>query len=266
MVDVSNFVFFTNLGKNRFFKSVIYKILPDVKNMEWQICYTDNLIDELLEDKEFKEFIFLMNKINNNYITVQKVDSEYSVAKIKSDFANYYNGNRKWFVNLDDDMIVSYDSLRALEVIDLSLEDYDMFLLTQFDVYNGRKFDDWNDDYIIYEKDTLENFKKNIGEQFIAHHLWGSNEGVLFINVDKTMSSFYAVKFKTLKRKDIYEAMQGFEKFLRGYDVKIAMMIKRKAFIIPSLAYHLGCYDLYYNENWKNGIKYLEIKNKWMEK
>lgn len=266
MVDLSNFVLFTNLGKNKFFKSVVYKILPDVKNLEWHICDGGNLINELLDNKEFKEFIHLMNKVNNNHITIQKVDFTDSVAKVKSDFAKSYDGERKWFVNLDDDMIVSYESLHALKMIDFAIKDYDMFLLTQFDVYNGREFDDWDNVVRKYESDVIENFKDNIGEQFIAHHLWKSNNGFLFADVDKTMSNFYAIKFDLLKRKDIYRVMQGFDKYTRGYDIEIAMMIKDKAFIIPSAAYHLGCNDLYYNENWKNGNKHLEIKNKWMGK
>lgn len=275
-VDMSNIVALTITGSESrfpFLVATVTNVLSRVKNLDWNVLidyeYEGYDFDKNRFTDETKNQIWLalvhMGKLNNNKIAKGFVrgSTNKSIAWQKAAWIEkfYHQMEQNYLLNIDDDMIYETEAFESLTYAINEDPVNSLFITTQFDVYNKRQHKDYDTITRKLSGENVELFSRQIGQRFIAHHLWTQNnihwaEDSVFV---MAMSSSWCAKMSELIDKGITKKMREFNRGERGYDIMIALELGGAKFVIPSMAYHIGLLDEYYNNKWKgHNNKYLE--------
>lgn len=248
LVDMSNILIVTPVHKNYhrpFLLMTIASVLPNIKNAEW-VFLKNGVFDLFHENFKIEEgminegFIHDFGMLNKNVFYEHTSKEDYSLAQMKAHFLQDFETDKKWILWIDADMCVSYEALNGLtqSIAKENMDKVKLFLLTQFDIKNGKEFEDW--DNITRNSNSLY----EVREQFIAHHLWeySMKDEYQTVMVDKTMSGLYCIDREWLLcNRKLMKSLLMWPKGTRGYGTRIALELKHgeKVFICPSRAYHL---------------------------
>lgn len=233
-----NFEGVTNtIGKKRehYLLVTASTILPNVENFNWTIYHQTEITDYT------KTILIELSKINNNSLVFIKVDESLSVGKIKSLFFNTYSGNRKYMINIDDDFIFPYSTLKLLNETTL---DKSIYTYGNFDIINSRNYKDWDDkkrDYLY-----ISEFINEFGKRCVPYHLWEIKK--IIIPINKMVAGTYIANIQDIKNSGIIELWSSFEKGIRGYDAALEKYFKEIFHIFSATIVHIGVDDGYFNE------------------
>ncbi len=271
--DMKNIVALTITGDESrfpFLVATITNVLSRVKNLHWYVLidYSErySYVENCFYDNVKRDIVIIlqeMAKFNNNVLTFDYVVDRMgkSIAWQKATWLEKNKDviEQQYLLNIDDDIIYETETLEGF--IELTnnpdLASFKLFISTQFDVYNKRAHKDYDIFVREFSYEQINSFIKEKGERFIAHHIWESDK--LDIARCKAMSSSWCVKIESLFEYNIIEKMKEFEKGERGYDIMMCLELGEALFFVPSMGYHIGLLDEYYNIKWEgHNSKYLE--------
>jgi hypothetical protein len=237
----------TMVREDRFamFSKVMTNLLLNTTSIsiEWEI---------LTYSMDFAKFFkteFAIAKRNKHLIDVHLVSHDVSMPAAKARWALSHEGYDVFLV-LDDDVLIAQNDFQkiveAMEKLDSDKKcTPDMIVISTVDVENARGFPDYTDKVFSNPDGTDIILRKDIPLK-----MYGK---VRFDHVGPA----YGVSGTYIIKRDcflaLYESFIAYKKGERGYDTELFLSIPedKRVQLGQATAWHIGCYEPFFNEHWK---------------
>lgn len=221
--------------------STLAGVMNLVKYAEFVIRWYDDDVRGLLQAKHV---LGMIGRATNNVVTFTECPATHSVARTKVNIGN--QTDLRWFVNLDDDLVVSKKSLQMLS---LWKSHFRVLSIGVMDGDNSRGFVDYDETaYASYE-------------EFCSVHPPGKAKHHCFQEVDlipnyKWISQLYCLSASVYTDEYLWQPIleQFQEKGVRGYDIVLENELASRGtnigLIVGCEAIHVGLEDGYLGGPW----------------
>lgn len=231
--------------------SSIFNLLMNVKNICVTVLYNDEEMSK--EALANREMLVSLAEVTGNRLVWLNFDKNLSKAQmIASLYLNWRAAaaveggeyNRSWMLNVDDDYMIPYKTLKLLELAEragsaMSRSDagrVNTYVYGQFDVINKREYEDW-DDKPLHLSD-LFNFARDNGLRCMPNHLAAEipNELTSF-KMPGQSTGAYMMRLSAFTR-EISSVLKEWPKGKRGYDEFLCSAVGNVEWIWGSNSFH----------------------------
>jgi hypothetical protein len=236
-----------------------------LKNTEVHVVVNDGGRD----DETFDPLIPILDStfaMRGNRFFIQHCPKEWSVGMAK---AGYFTGlatRFEWILGLDDDVLLSAESLQRLNYAVSGCKDIHIFTFPVFDVNNSRQYPDWS----LRVRPSRE-FLKLRGQELAAacFSLWQPGP-YLMMGVYKEPRYSIArslMHLPTMIQSGALEFWRTYPKGVRGHDLAVARVLHqhgaRAVLVFGAVAYHIGLTTPHLDgDTWKSDPEFPELEKK----
>lgn len=221
-----------------------FNILMNTKNTVMDIAYnTLELSEEALLRKSLLEALATHT---GNKLTWINFDESVSKAQMISailktyDYISvvpYTNKGTKWLLNVDDDYMIPYKTLKLFELASkVENPGVNNYVYGQFDIINYRDYEDWSAEKL--ELSDLFNFARENGLRCLPNHLMKEipDELITFAMPGQSTGA-YMIDTSAIKLS-MLDVLDQWPKGKRGYDEFLCSAIGGVHWIYGSNSYH----------------------------